>query len=86
MITYNIDLKFIIIVAVIIFVIVRNIKMIVGLMKGFLVVCLFFYVLLNHKELFKVGKEKYQYVDTKVQELDLKCQIDTTTKEVKIRK
>jgi hypothetical protein len=86
MITYNIDLKFIIIVAIIVFVIVRNIKMIVGLMKGFLVVCLFFYVIFNHKELLNIGKEKYHYVDNKVEELNLKCQIDTTTKEVKILK
>jgi len=86
MITYNIDLKFIIIVAIIVFVVVRNIKMIVGLMKGFLVVCLFFYVIFNYKELLNIGKEKYHYVDNKVGELNLKCQIDTTTKEVKILK
>lgn len=86
MITYNIDLKFIIIAAIIVFIIVRNIKMILGLIKGFLVVCLFFYVIFNHKQLINVGKEKYHYVDNKVQELDLKCQIDTTSKEVKIRK
>ena len=55
-------------------------------MKAFLVVSLFFYVIFNYKDIFKVGKEKYQYVDKKVEELDLKCQIDTTTKEVKITK
>jgi hypothetical protein len=85
MITYNIDLKFIIVLAIIVFLIVRNIKMIVGLMKGFLIVCLFFYVIFNYKDIFKVGKEKYQYVDKKVEELDLKCQVDTTTHSVKIK-
>jgi hypothetical protein len=85
MITYNIDLKFIIVLAIIVFIIVRNIKMIVGLMKGFLIVCLFFYVIFNYKDIFKVGKEKYQYVDKKVEELDLKCQVDTTTHSVKIK-
>jgi hypothetical protein len=86
MITYNIDLKFILIIAIIVFLIVRNFKMIVGLMKAVLVVSLFFYVIFNYKDIFKVGKENYQYVDKKVEELDLKCQIDTTTKEVKITK
>ena len=86
MITYNIDLKFILIIAIIVFLIVRNFKMIVGLMKAFLVVSLFFYVIFNYKDIFKVGKENYQYVDKKVEELDLNCQIETTTKEVKLSK
>jgi len=86
MITYNIDLKFIIIAAVIVFFIVRNFKMILSLIKGFVLICLLFYVILNHENLLEKGKEQYKYVDNKVQELDLKCQIDTTTKEVKIKK
>lgn len=86
MITYNIDLKFIIIVAVIVFFVVRNLKLILSFIKSLILICLIFYVILNHDSLWEKGKEQYQYVDNKVNELDLKCQIDTTTKEVKIIK